>query len=180
MKNKKIRNISIIALFIILFIYLVICINSYMNGGQVGILSYRFYIMSSNNPETNTSLGDLVIAKSVRIEDIKENDSVIYKNGNELIVRSIKSITNENGNINFYIDGSNDKTDEKIADAQIIGKVVSKIGGIGNVALFLKTPMGAINLLVILICVIILIKKIGKSVEDSRGKDNVESIEKKK
>lgn len=173
MKNKRIRNISIISLFVILFTYLVILINSYMNGEQIGILSYRFYIMSSNNPETNTSSGDLIIAKSIKIEDIKQNDNIIYKKGTELIVRSVKSINNENGNINLFVDGSNDKPDEEIANAQIVGKVVTKVGGIGNVALFLKTPMGAINLLIILGCVIILIRKIGDSDEEELEKEDL-------
>ena len=84
---KKLRNIFIIALCIILFVYLSICINSYINGNKIGIFSFRFYIMSSNSSESGVNSGDLVIAKNIKIEDIKENDDIIYKRNDSLVVK---------------------------------------------------------------------------------------------
>lgn len=168
MKTKKIRNICIIFLFIILFIYLSICINSYVNGNKIGIFSLRFYIMSSDSSESDVSSGDLVIAKSIKTEDIKENDDIIYKRNDSMVVKKVKIIENNNGNINFYIEDDNIISNEKIENAQIIGKVIFKIKGFGNFALFIQSPMGTLNILVIAICIIIIIKKISKSVQDSK------------
>lgn len=168
MKTKKIRNICIIFLFIILFIYLSICINSYVNGNKIGIFSLRFYIMSSDSSESDVSSGDLVIAKSIKTEDIKENDDIIYKRNDSMVVKKVKIIENNNGNINFYIEDDNIISNEKIENAQIIGKVIFKIKGFGNFALFIQSPMGTLNILVIAICIIIIIKKISKSVQESK------------
>lgn len=168
MKTKKIRNICIIFLFIILFIYLSICINSYVNGNKIGIFSLRFYIMSSDSSESDVSSGDLVIAKSIKTEDIKENDDIIYKRNDSMVVKKVKIIENNNGNINFYIEDDNIISNEKIENAQIIGKVIFKIKGFGNFALFIQSPMGTLNILVIAICIIVIIKKISKSVQESK------------
>lgn len=165
MSNGKVKYISIILLILVLFIYLVISINSYMNNSKIGIFSIRFYIMSSNSEEAGITAGDLVFAKDIKTEQIKENDDIIFKRNNELIVKKVKEVTNTNRNINFYIQEDSIITNEKIENAQIIGKVVGKIKGIGNMAIFIQSPMGTLSVLLIIICVIIIIKKIMKKVQ---------------
>lgn len=162
MKNKGIRNICIALLVVILFVYTVICVNSIMNKNKIGLFSIRFYIMSSDSPEAGISSGDLVFGKNIKIEDIKENDKIIYNRNNKMVVKKVKQIENNNGQINFYIEDDETISNEKLENAQIIGKVVSKIKGIGNVALFIQSPLGTMNVLIIIICIFIIIKKITK------------------
>ena len=164
MKNKRIRNICIVLLLILLFTYLVICVNSIMNKNKIGILSYRFYIMSSDSTEANTNQGDLVIAKSMKVEDIKENDSIIYKRNNNVMIKKVIGVDRENGEVNLHIENDDTISNESI-------KNVNVIGGFGNVAVFIQSPLGTVNILLIAICIFILVRKIVRNthVEDSNG-----------
>lgn len=130
MKNKKIRNICIILLIIVLFVYIAISVNSYVNHNKIGFFDTKFYIMSSDSPEANISSGDLVFAKSIEVNDIKENDSIIFQRENKMIVKKVKKVENINGKNNFYIEDDETISNEKLENAQIIGKVVSKVKGI--------------------------------------------------
>lgn len=170
---KKLRNIFIIALCIILFVYLSICINSYINGNKIGIFSFRFYIMSSNSSESGVNSGDLVIAKNIKIEDIKENDDIIYKRNDSLVVKKIKIVENNNGHINFYIQDDEVINNEKVENAQIVGKVVFKINGFGNFALFAQSPLGTCSILAIAICIFIIINKIVRTLKEGKSQDEL-------
>lgn len=180
MKNKKVQNVLIVLLFIILFIYLSICINSFINKDKIGVFSYKFYIVTSDSKESNVKEGSLIIAKNIRIEDIKENDNVIYKKNNELIVNKIKTIQNNSGKISFFIEENEEIANEKIDNAQIIGKVVAKFEGLGNLALFLQTPTGVIHLIIILVCIAIIIKKISRSIQEGKNEEKEEIADEKK
>lgn len=174
MSSKIIRNICIGVICLLLFVYLTIVINSFMNGGKIGFFSTRFYIMTSDSIEANINKGDLVFAKSIKIENIKPDDDIIYKKeDNELIVKKVKSI--EGSNITFYIqdEGLNKETNgSKEKTTQIIGKVTGKIKGIGNVALFIQSPLGTLNMIVVAGCVLIIIKKLNNNIKEEKSENN--------
>ena len=130
MKNKKVRNICIALLVLVLFIYIVIVANSLINKTKVGFFSIRFYIMSSDSPEAEIYSGDLVFAKNVQLNEIKENDSIIFKRNDKLIVKKVKKVENKNGNNNFFIEEDETISNEKLENAQVIGKVVSNVRGV--------------------------------------------------
>ena len=130
MKNNKIRNICIILLILVLFVYIAISVNSYVNHNKIGFFNTKFYIMSSDSPEAGISSGDLVLAKSIEVNDIKENDNIIFQRKNEMIVKKVKKTENINGKNNFYIEDDEVITNEKLVNAQIIGKVDTKVKGI--------------------------------------------------
>lgn len=168
MKSKKIRIFCIVLLCVILFIYLSILTNSIMNGNKMGFFSLRFYIMSSDSSESNANAGDLVIAKSVNVKDIKENDDIIYQRNNRMIIKKVIRTDNENGEFNIYIENDNVLSNEKIQNAQIIGKVIYTVKGFGNIALFIQSPLGTLNIVIIAICIFIIIKKLSKGNEENK------------
>lgn len=176
MRKRRIRNICITLLFIILFVYLSIFVNSIMNGNKMAFFSYKFYIMSTDSPDSNIYSGDLIIAKSIKTEDIKEKDIIIYKNDDDIIVKKITSVDQYNGNINLYVDNENTINNESIKNAVIIGKVVKNLKGVGNIALFIQTPLGTLNVILIALCLFIIIKKIVKSEEDNSKDTTLKEI----
>jgi len=169
MKNKKIRNICIALLVLVLFIYIVIIANSLMNKTKVGFFSTKIYIMSSDSPEADIYSGDLVFAKNVQANEIQENDNIIFDRNNKLIVKKVTKVENKNGTNNFFIEEDETISNEKLENAQIIGKVVSKAPGVGNVAMFIQSPIGTLNVLIIIVCIIIIIKKINKEILNSEN-----------
>lgn len=166
--DKKIKIICIISLCIILFVYLTICVNSYINGSKIGMLSFRFYIMSSSSAESDAKSGDLVIAKNIDIEKIKQNDDIIYKRSNDMIVKKVQKIAKNSEGTNFYIEEDDVISNEKIANAQIVGKVIFRIKGFGNFALFIQTPIGTCSIFVLAICVFFIFTKLIKQIQKNK------------
>lgn len=167
-KIEKIKTLVIILLSIILFVYLVLGINSITHGGKLGFFSLRFYIMSDNSEESNTTTGDLVIARKTKPNKIKANDNIIFKKDNSMYITNVTESKNNQGESTYFVKATNMTTNENLNDVEILGKVITRIRGIGNIAMFIQSPLGTLNLLFITICIIILIKKI---VENNENED---------
>ena len=167
-RTEKIQNICIVLLSIILFVYLAIGFNSMMNGDKMGFFNLRFYIMSSDSAEAGTSTGDLIIAKSIKMNNIKENDDIIYTLDDKMYVKKVIGTENNNGNVNIFVENDNIILNDSVQNAKISGKVIGKIRGVGNIALFIQSPMGTVNMLLIAICIFIIINKIIKNNEDNK------------
>lgn len=160
MNSKKTRNICIVLMVLVLFIYTTIFVNSCMNNNKIGLFSIKLYIMSSDSEESNINSGDLVIAKNIRVEEIKKDDIIIFKKDNQMLVKKVTEVNNSNGKLNFFVQEDEITSNEKLEDVEIIGKIISNIKGVGNVALFMKSPLGIINILLIIICIFIIVKKL--------------------
>lgn len=145
-KVEKAKDICIAVLLIIIFIYMILGINSLSHGDKMGFFNLRFYIMSSESVETNSNAGDLVVARKIKPEKVKENDRIIYKKNNRTYIKDAGVSEEQNG--------------------EIVGKVLFKIKGLGNIAMFMKTPLGILNMLMIALCVVIIIKKITQNKEE--------------
>ena len=175
---ERIKTICIIVLSMILVVNLIIGIISITNGGKFGFYSLRFFIMSSDSDDINA--GDLVVANRVKASNLKENDTVIYKRNNSTIIKNIEKVNNTNNEINIYVmktkinSGiSNEESYEKIENNDIMGKVLFKVRGVGNMAVFIKSPLGTLNFLLILLCIFIVVRKI----IDSKEKVLIKEIE---
>ena len=103
------------------------------------------------------------------LNEIQENDNIIFDRNNKLIVKKVTKVENKNGTNNFFIEEDETISNEKLENAQIIGKVVSKAPGVGNVAMFIQSPIGTLNVLIIIVCIIIIIKKINKEILNSEN-----------
>lgn len=174
-KIEKIKTLVIILLSIILFVYLVLGINSITHGGKLGFFSLRFYIMSDNSEESNTTTGDLVIARKTKPNKIKANDNIIFKKDNSMYITNVTESKNNQGESTYFVKATNMTTNENLNDVEILGKVITRIRGIGNIAMFIQSPLGTLNLLFITICIIILIKKIVENNEDKTIDSDINS-----
>lgn len=174
-KIEKIKTLVIILLSIILFVYLVLGINSITHGGKLGFFSLRFYIMSDNSEESNTTTGDLVIARKTKPNKIKANDNIIFKKDNSMYITNVTESKNNQGESTYFVKATNMTTNENLNDVEILGKVITRIRGIGNIAMFIQSPLGTLNLLFITICIIILIKKIVENNENETIDSDINS-----
>lgn len=175
---ERIKTICIIVLSMILVVNLIIGIISITNGGKFGFYSLRFFIMSSDSDDINA--GDLVVANRVKASNLKENDTIIYKRNNSTIIKNIEKVNSTNNDINIYVmktkinSGiSNEESYERIENNDIMGKVLFKVRGVGNMAVFIKSPLGTLNFLLILLCIFIVVRKI----IDSKEKVLIKEIE---
>lgn len=155
-QNERIKDIIIAVLLIVIFIYFILGINSLSHGDKMGFFNFRCYIMSSDSDESNANAGDLIVATKIKTENIKENDSIIYKKNNRLYIEEAK--------------------ENNLQDKEVVGKFLFKVKGLGNIAMFMRTPLGIINILMIFVCAIIIVKKIVKNREESL-QDDLKTIE---
>ena len=170
---ESIKTICIVLLSLILFVYLTIGINSIMHGGKMGFFSLRFYIVSSDSYETNNSTGDSVVARSIKMTKIKENDNIIYKRNNTMAIKKVIKTENDNGKVNFVVENDRLLSNEKIENAEVMGKVLFTIKGAGNIALFIQSPLGTLNLILIALCIFIIIKKIINGNQEDSDKEDI-------
>lgn len=174
-KIERAKTICIIILSIILFVFLTIGINNMTHGGKMGFFTLRFFIMSTDSSETSSSAGDLVVANKTKAAKIKENDIIIYKRNNVLAIKKVISMEDENGKTNLHIENDKMLTNEKIEDVEIMGKVLFTVKGIGNVAMFIQSPLGMLNIFLLICCIFIIISKMingNKEVEEEKIVDN--------
>ena len=100
---------------------------------------------------------------------MKENDIIAFKKGETVITHRIVKIENKDGKKIFYTKGDNNNTidNETVSIDEIEGVYVSKISGLGNVAMYLQTPTGMISCLSIPIALMI-VMQIMTSINENR------------
>lgn len=99
----------------------------------------------SGTQEGHIEVGDLIFAKNVAPETLKENDVISFVKDGTAVTHRITSIeTDENGNLLFTTKGdANEAEDaEKVTEEQILGAYLARLPRVGDFALFLQQPMG--------------------------------------
>lgn len=176
MKFGKKNIVILISLLTVLFVFLAILANSFMNkDSKLNFLSYKFFIASADETESNINKGDLVIVKQIENSEIKNDDNIVYKLDNDIVIKKVKNISNNDGKTNLTFYGVNGVSNNN--DINIMGKMINKIAGVGNLAMLIQTPTGTILLLSMLICIILIVKKIynRNSLDESDNNDNNDS-----
>ena len=160
-------SIVLVILASILFVSLVILINSYTNPDEVpSFFGWKPFIVLSGSMETEIYSGDVAVVKEVDISKVKENDIIAFKEDNVIITHRVIDIANENGTIKYKTKGDNNNVEDNgyVLAEQVEGKYQFKVRRLGNFAIFAQTPIGIIVCLSIPLGLLLLIQMI-----DSRG-----------
>lgn len=170
-KVKKILYIVLIIIMLpILFVSGVILANSYIHPDKVpSFFGWKPFIVLSGSMETKIYAGDIAIIKETDNNNLKENDIIAFKKGETVITHRIVKIENKDGKKIFYTKGDNNNTidNETVSIDEIEGVYISKISGLGNVAMYLQTPTGMISCLSIPIALMI-VMQIMTSINENR------------
>lgn len=157
-QNKYNYKKIILQLFIVLFslflliVTLITMTSTIKSSGNLAFGKYKFYIMNKNNKTDIAEDGDLIIVKKVKPDEVQVGDNVVYKDGRLYYCNNIiqtkksntttKIITAENNGIKYQFDLN-----------EIEGRIIFKIHKVGNIILFLKTPVGIILFILFIICI---------------------------
>ena len=178
MKIKKIINIIVNTITILLFVFtlilLIIGISSKTENKMPVFLGFTYSRVGSDSMEPNLNIGDIIITKDVDFADLKtdedlgeiqKGDIIVFKRGDMNIVhRAIR--TNEDGSL--VTKGDKYSEDEEFVSEDIyIGKVILKIPKLGK----LVEKQNLIFTIIIIIFIIIVIneiKNIIKHIIDAR------------
>lgn len=162
---QKIKNIiGIIVLIImipILFISVVILIDSYRFPNEVpSFFGWKPFIVMSGSMETQISVGDIVVVKKTDVNELKKGDIIAFRNNNIVITHRIDDIIQDENSTKYITKGDNNNTQDKdyVLPEQVEGLFKFKIARLGNLAMFIQTPVGIIVCLSIPIILLLIIQ----------------------
>ena len=181
MQKLKI-TLSIILLIIllpILFVNLVILVDSYRNPDEIpSFFSWKPFIVLTGSMNQEIASGDLAIVKDVDPNTLKEGDIIAFKVDNIVITHRIVEIRNDNNEKKFITKGDNNSTQDEgyVKEEQIEGVYKFKIKRLGDLAMFLQTTKGIVLCLSIPIALLILLQIIQSTANrrEMRRKDKNE------
>lgn len=187
-KNKCNYRKIILQVFIVLFSLLLLIVtlitmtSTIKSSNNLAFGRYKFYIIKEGYKADIAEAGDIIIAKKVKSEDIQIGDNIVYKDNKFYYCDNIvqtkkintitKIITAENNGIRYQFDAS-----------EIEGKIIFRIHTIGNIIIFLRTPVGIILFILFIICLFTLLRAILIHNKNKYGEQmanlNVNNIHKK-
>lgn len=189
--KKAISIIVILILLPILLMSIVILVDSYTHPNEVpSFLGWKPFIVLSGSMETQISAGDIVVVKVIDTNELKKGDIIAFKDGNIVITHRIDEVTEIDGKKQYITKGDNNNTQDigYVSPEQIEGVFKFKVSRLGNLAMFIQTPLGMIVCLSIPIIIIILLQTadskkekeelIAKLNKQSKMKEEIEKLKK--
>lgn len=159
---KKIVSIVIVIILIpILFVNGVILINSFIHPNEIpSFFGWKPFIVLSGSMETEIFAGDVAVVKEVDTATLKKDDIIAFRSGDIVITHRIYDIVQEDGTIKYITKGDNNNTEDNgyVLPEQIEGLYQFKISRLGNLAMFVQTPMGMIVCLSIPFIILVLVQ----------------------
>lgn len=156
--NKKTITACIaVLLFIIILVLSLITLFSSVKASNLAFLDYRYYIMDATSKENIAKKGDLVIAKKAKYGQTSIGDSIVYGDGKVYYCDSVVDVK-KNNTVTKMIIAENAGIKYQFSEDEISGKVVKVIPGLGSFISFLRTPLGIVFFIGIVICIALLLK----------------------
>ena len=159
--KKAISIIVVLILIPILLMSIVILVDSYTHPNEVpSFFGWKPFIVLSGSMETQISAGDIVVVKEIDTNELKKGDIIAFKDGNIVITHRIDEVTEIDGKTQYITKGDNNNTQDigYVSPEQIEGVFKFKVSRLGNLAMFIQTPLGMIVCLSIPIIIIILLQ----------------------
>ncbi len=184
LKRKKrvkiIKTVFFIIFVILLYNILLVGISEANKLEGINLFGYKTYIITSESMKPTINIGDVIITKKCKEEELKANDIITFKKENEITnTHRIIRIEEENGNKVFVTKGDNNKLqdEKKVSFNEVQGKVVLNIPKLGKIIEFMQNKI--VLLVILLLILIILFLNILKSEKKEIRRRKLE-IEKEK
>lgn len=129
---KLIGNIIYALAFILVILVLLVVITQRLSNNEISLGGYRIYNTATGSMIPEYEIGDILISKEVKPEEIQIGDDITYMSREKstygkLITHSVVDIKQENGEYKFVTRGiANSANDPEISEGQIYGKIVYK------------------------------------------------------
>ena len=135
----------------ILLINLTLIAKSYINQDEVpSVGGWLPLIVLTDSMQPVIAGGDLIICHTAEAEDILVNDVIAFfdpaGNGTSIVTHRVLEIVQEDGTIKFRTKGDYNNTEDKmlVPGDSLVGVYKSRIGGAGNIAMFMQSTTGLI------------------------------------
>ena len=188
--NKVVCIIILIILIPILFVNGVILVNSFIHPDEIpSFFGWKPFIVLSGSMETEIYAGDVAVVKETDTASLKKGDIIAFKSGEIVITHRIYDIIQEEGETRYITKGDNNNAEDNgyVLPEQIEGVYQFKISRLGNIEMFIQTPIGMIVCLSIPFIILVLLqvvdsKRNQKYIEEKGNKQKImeEEIERLK
>jgi len=165
----------------ILAMNLTIIVKSYLNPNEIpDFLGIKPFIVVTGSMEGTIDGGDLIITKVVEPEALEVGDIIAYSIDTSVITHRIIEETQVDGQPAFITkgDANNIEDQDPVTFDQIESIYLFRIAGLGNVAMFMQTPVGMLVFIGIPLCCFILYDIIWRRFQakkDSKKDDEMQS-----
>lgn len=156
---KKIFNIFLTVLFVLLVAIIILTIVARFSGNTPSIGGYMIFRVSSGSMEPDLKIGDVLLSKEVTdITSLNVGDIVTYHGtsanlaGKPITHQVVKGPYEENGTYYLVTKGTaNLEEDPPITEEQLVGVMICKIPLINELYNFFLTPWGLITAILLII-----------------------------
>lgn len=138
---KIILNLLYFLLVLLTLATLIVVILQRVSNNTLSLGGFRIFNVVSESMKPKYNIGDVLLSKTVNIEEIKVGDDVVYNGekgdftGKIVTHRVIEIETLENGEKIFHTQGiANDTEDPEISARQIMGTVIGKVPVLSQIA----------------------------------------------
>lgn len=159
-RKKKVKIIKIILLIILVVILYNIALVGISESNKlegINFFGYKAYIITSESMKPTINIGDVIITKPCKEEELNADDIITFSKNNEITnTHRIIKIIDEDGKKSFITKGDNNELqDEKeVKFDEIQGKVILTIPKLGKIIEFMQNK---IVILVILLIILIIL-----------------------
>ncbi len=186
MKSILIKILYILIIPLILYNVCIILQSIVYPEDTPSFLGFKTFTIITGSMSPNIEVDDIVITKEVGARELKRNDIISFRNGENTVTHRIVDIQeSENGRIFTTKGDGNDVSDlERVRYDQIEGKYIGRIPKAGMIMGYLKNKYVFAGIVAFLgICYVVQNKRIEKKTERKikrRKLDRYNSYEKTK
>lgn len=176
---KIIWNIVYTLFYVLVVLMLLAVVLQRVSNNSISLGGYRLFSVLTGSMAPEYNVGDILIAKEIKPEDIKVGDDIVYVGNvdsfsNKIVTHRVIETKNENGEYRFITQGiANTEQDPEIGQDQIYGKVIYKMQIISSINKMISNIY--IFYFVIFIPIALIIFKQIKNIIDSKEDDDRES-----
>jgi signal peptidase len=169
-----------VVLIPVLIMNVTMIVKSYLHPDKVpDFLGYKPFIVLSGSMEPTIKSGDVAIIKEIDPKVLKVNDVIAFKTGDVVVTHRITDVKNTKDGIAYITKGDNNNgiDNKEVLPKDVEGIYLSRIGGIGNFALFLQTPIGLLLFVVTPLVLFIIYDVIWKIISGKKRKTREQELE---
>lgn len=156
--KKIILQIFIILFsFILLIVTLITMTSTIKSSGNLAFGRYKFFIMKEGYKTGIAEDGELIIVKKTKSDEIQIGDNIVYEDNEVYYCAKIEQ-TKKSNTITKLITDENDGIRYQFDVKEIEGKIIFKFHNVGNLILFLRTPLGIMLIFLFLIFLFVLLR----------------------
>ena len=166
MKNKKLLKtiktiLNVIVITFVLLFVLVVCLQRF-SGNKISFFNYRIFTVVTGSMEPKYNIGDVLIAKETKSEDVKVGDAISYLGSSgtfkdKVVTHEVVDIEKDSdGRYIFHTKGiANIVEDPIVYEHQLYGVIIHKMIILSFIYKIVATPIGLFALVIIPVLYII-------------------------